>query len=260
LEPAVEGQATQAMVRRTGPRPGARVSSEPQSAQPAPQAATADENVPLEATVRPDDSGTVPADPSSANDKVKAAGHDPSNPPGDAKVADLSASHNASAQASDGAGRRSDDAATTDAADRARFVQRVARAFESAVDHAGQVRLRLHPPELGSLRLDLTIRNGQMSARLETETEAARNMLMENLPELKERLAGHHIQVERFDIEWRGQAQGGLPQRSGDHDRWQPPPSRAGRVPGVAGGGSGPDAAAGAGRRLNPGTSFDVVI
>ena len=41
-----------------------------------------------------------------------------------------------------------------------RFVQRVARAFQAVGDGGGSIRLRLRPPDLGSLSLELTVRNG----------------------------------------------------------------------------------------------------
>ena len=46
----------------------------------------------------------------------------------------------------------------------------------------GEVRLRLSPPELGSLRLQVSVQDGVMVARMETETEAARSSLVNNLP------------------------------------------------------------------------------
>jgi flagellar hook-length control protein FliK len=109
-----------------------------------------------------------------------------------------------------------ESAAGSDQADRVRFVQRVARAFESATDRGGTVRLRLSPPELGSLRLELTVHDGKMSARIEAETQSARNLLLENLPALRQRLAEHQIQVERFDVDWGGRPSGSLPQQSQD--------------------------------------------
>jgi flagellar hook-length control protein FliK len=88
-------------------------------------------------------------------------------------------------------------------AERVRFVQRVARAFHSVGDEGGEVRLRLSPPELGSLRLELSVRDGVMSARLEAETAAARNLLLDNLPVLRERLAEQNVKVEQFDVDVR---------------------------------------------------------
>lgn len=85
--------------------------------------------------------------------------------------------------------------------DRVRFVQRVARAFEAAGRDGGAIRMRLHPPELGGMRLEITVRNGQMTAQIETETTAAKNLLLDNLPALRERLAEQNIKVERFDVQ-----------------------------------------------------------
>jgi flagellar hook-length control protein FliK len=260
-ENAAEGRASGSGGRRTGLRPSERIAGEPQTAEKGLQPATADEDAPLDAAVRPAGSGPAETVLAAAGNEPKAqTSHGPTNPPNDARAADPAAAGNVRTSASDAAGRQNEEAAKSDAADRARFVQRVAQAFESAADRAGHVRLRLYPPELGSLRLDLTVRNGLMNARLETETESARNMLLQELPALKERLAEHQIKVESFDIRWQGQAQGGLSQHPGDQTRWQAP--SAGHVPGTPGGargGSGTETTA-APRRLSPGTSFDVVI
>ncbi len=146
-------------------------------------------------------------------------------------------------------------------ADRVRFVQRVARAFESAAERGGTVRLRLHPPELGSLRIELTIRNGRMNARLEAETEAARNLIVDNLPALRQRLAEHQIRVERFDVDWGGRPTGNLPQQSQDGAGRQP--GRAGFKPlselGSRGGAAAPPVPQ-AVPRPGHGGRFDVVI
>ncbi len=127
------------------------------------------------------------------------------------------------------------ESSASEQADRARFVQRVARAFESAGDRGGTVRLRLHPPDLGSLRLDVAVRNGTMNARLEVETDTARTMLLDSLPALRERLAEQDITVGRFEVALADRSSGGSPERPGGHP--QPsghPPSNASH--------SGPDA------------------
>jgi flagellar hook-length control protein FliK len=110
-------------------------------------------------------------------------------------------------------------------AERVRFVQRVARAFHSMGDEGGEVRLRLSPPELGSLRLEVSVRDGVMSARLEAETASARNVLLENLPALRERLAEQNIKVERFDVDVRDE------QRQPSHEQFtgQPDVPRQGQ-------------------------------
>jgi len=71
----------------------------------------------------------------------------------------------------------------------------------------GVVRLRLHPPELGSLRLEIHVRGGVMNARVEAENAAVRNLLLDQLPQLRDRLVQQDIKIQQFDV--------GLSDRSG---------------------------------------------
>ncbi len=145
--------------------------------------------------------------------------------------------------------------------DRVRFVQRVARAFESIGGDGGSNRLRLHPPELGSLRLELTLRNGAMNAHLEADTPAARNLLLDNLPALRERLAQQNIKVEQFDVDLADQ---------GTNGSWQQPSDQAHPETGQPGGGARPrkppestaenTSAARTAPRYGEGSGFDVTI
>jgi flagellar hook-length control protein FliK len=82
-----------------------------------------------------------------------------------------------------------------------KLVQRVLRGLEQLGDGGGQVKLRLHPPELGSLQLSLRMESGQMFAKLEVETTAARDTLLSNVQTLKDRLADQGIKVESFDVQ-----------------------------------------------------------
>jgi len=106
-------------------------------------------------------------------------------------------------------------------ADRVRFIQRVARAF-SALGGQGQVlRLRLHPPALGSLKLELTMKTGVLTARLETESAEIRQLLLENVGQLRDRLAEYQIRVERFEVDLANPQQGD-PSRNFDQPRRPP--------------------------------------
>lgn len=87
--------------------------------------------------------------------------------------------------------------------DRNRFVGRVSSALQLAQQRDGQMQLRLSPPELGSLRLEISVKQGVLTATMETETATARHILLENLPALRERLAGQEIRIERFDVDVR---------------------------------------------------------
>ncbi len=120
---------------------------------------------------------------------------------------------NTTTTAADGSGTSS-SSDTLGGVDRARFVQRVAKAFQSVGENGGTLRLRLSPPNLGSLKLEVTVRNGAMSARVEADTPQARDLLMQNLPALRERLASQNVQIDQFDVDLSGQSSGGLSQQS----------------------------------------------
>lgn len=86
-------------------------------------------------------------------------------------------------------------------AQQTRLIGRVARAFEAAQQRGGgPLRIRLHPRELGALKLELQVEQGVMTAKLEVETQAARTALLDSLPNLRERLDEQGIRVEQFDV------------------------------------------------------------
>jgi flagellar hook-length control protein FliK len=103
--------------------------------------------------------------------------------------------------------------------DRVRFVQRVTRAVMSAAERGGDIRLRLSPPELGSIKLEVIVREGVMNARLETQTEAAKSILLDNLQALRERLAQQDIKIDRFDVDVQSGFSGSLPDRASEQQQ-----------------------------------------
>lgn len=117
--------------------------------------------------------------------------------------------------------------------DRARFVQRVEGAMKAAQQRDGKIQVRLSPPDLGSIKIELAVQNGVLSAKLEAETPAARNLLLDSLPALRERLAQQDIRVEKFDVDVRdqgGNAGNGQPDertadQSGDRQSGRPRPA-----------------------------------
>ena len=133
---------------------------------------------------------------------------------------------------------RSDSA---DGSTRARFVQRVASAVRAANERGGEIRLRLSPPELGSLRVEIQLREGTLSARLQTETESARHMLLDNLPQLRERLQEQGIKVEQFNVDVRDESSSDprgrqTTDRDGDNDAAPSAANRSNNAAGDAGG------------------------
>jgi flagellar hook-length control protein FliK len=111
-------------------------------------------------------------------------------------------------------------------AERARLVDRVVRAVGAADANGGVIRLRLSPPHLGSVRMEVSLRDGTLRARIEAETPQAQALLMEGLPALRERLASQDVNVERIDVELMNASGGGEARQSpfdGDAAPWSPP-------------------------------------
>ena len=116
--------------------------------------------------------------------------------------------------------------------DPSRFIGRVAKAFQTAQDRGGTLQLRLSPPELGALRIELNVKDGVMSASLQTENANARRLLLDHLPALRDRLAEQNIRVDRFDVDVRQEGSGGQTDTRGSqqqqfqHQPDQPTPRR----------------------------------
>ncbi|GAA5510682.1 flagellar hook-length control protein FliK [Novipirellula caenicola] len=131
---------------------------------------------------------------------------------------------------------KSGTSSTTDLISRAKLIQRVSRAFQHLGPDGGNVRLRLAPAELGTVRLEMQIKSNKIQTRVVAETEAAAAALRENLPELRARLQSQGMQIEQLSVEVEkdpqsgersfsghqsGAEQGGAGYSSGD--RWQSP-------------------------------------
>lgn len=84
---------------------------------------------------------------------------------------------------------------------RIKLIQRVSKAFQHLGPEGGVVRLRLAPPEMGSLRVEMRIHQRKIHGRVVAESEAASASLREHLPDLRARLESFGMQVERLEIE-----------------------------------------------------------
>lgn len=263
-----------AIPNRQPSRPGHNPRTKAESAGDRTEEGTAQRSTPsadADAPLNP----TVSSPATGADDKAKAvvatvadAGQSnanvaPSAPPG--QVVHGPGSATAGHASSISAAQHSQQEAEPSQVDRVRLVQRVERAFQTMSEQGGSVRLRLSPPELGSLRIEVTVRNGELSARMETETSAAKNLLLDNLPALRERLAQQDIKVQHFDVDLMDRSLGGSSDQTaqyadsqqrggggGSHQPNRPPAAETREVRSV------PDAAAT--RRPGQGGSLNVVI
>ncbi|MFQ5589951.1 MAG: flagellar hook-length control protein FliK [Phycisphaerae bacterium] len=81
-----------------------------------------------------------------------------------------------------------------------RFDQLVRSIRLRASGGQSSAQLRLEPPELGRIHVDVRMHNAQLRVRVRTETAKARELLSGRAAELRAALANHGIHIERFDI------------------------------------------------------------
>lgn len=86
-------------------------------------------------------------------------------------------------------------------AERVRLVQRVSRSFARLSPTGGSINLKLHPPQLGSLNVQVRLEGRTMTAKLTTESVAARDVILESLPVLRGRLAEQGFEISQFQVD-----------------------------------------------------------
>lgn len=99
-----------------------------------------------------------------------------------------------------------------------KLVQRVLKGLEQLSTGGGQVKLRLHPPELGTLQMTLKIEANVMSAHLEVENSLAKDALLNNLQSLRDKLNEQGMSIDRFEVEVRTDSQSGTGGTLGDSE------------------------------------------
>jgi flagellar hook-length control protein FliK len=144
-----------------------------------------------------------------------------SGPPNNATLAAFSRVDRGSGSLTAGGPRQAGDDTDMPSIDPARFISRVAKAIETAQERGGPLNLRLSPPELGSMRIQLDVKQGVLTAKVETDTAAARQALLDNLPTLRARLAEHNVRIDRFDVDVRRDGTGDQATPGRQHQQYQ---------------------------------------
>jgi len=89
-------------------------------------------------------------------------------------------------------------------ADQQRMIDRIARAISRAGDSGRTtVRLRLYPPELGTVRIEVSSLRGSVSARIETSTAEAGRALGANLGALRESIRSAGVDLRGVEVNHR---------------------------------------------------------
>lgn len=124
-------------------------------------------------------------------------------PPSQGSVGTENLLGGASAREGVSEGRVAKDAAGIRPAERAlpEVVERIVRAVHVTLrEGASEMRLRLNPPQLGSLRVDLRVADGVLTGRLQTESAAAQMAVSSQIEQLKSALAEQGITVGAWEV------------------------------------------------------------
>ncbi|MEM7626408.1 MAG: flagellar hook-length control protein FliK [Planctomycetota bacterium] len=79
---------------------------------------------------------------------------------------------------------------------------RLSRGLNAAVNQqGGNITLRLTPPEMGTVRIQLNMQGGNISAQFHAETESARTLLSQQLGQLRTSLESQGLNVERLGVQ-----------------------------------------------------------
>ena len=92
-------------------------------------------------------------------------------------------------------------------ADQDRLIARISNAIAQA-ETAGRttVRMRLYPPELGTVRIEVSSSRGVVTARIEASTPAAQAVLQSNIAALKAELRDAGVELRQVSVEYRDSA------------------------------------------------------
>jgi hypothetical protein len=80
------------------------------------------------------------------------------------------------------------------------FDQVVTRMAGSFNGESGRMILRLHPAELGSLKLDLQVEGQTIRANLQAQSSQVQEILERNLPQLRQALVEQGLKIDQFQV------------------------------------------------------------
>ncbi len=85
-------------------------------------------------------------------------------------------------------------------------VERIIRMAQMSEGNGGRtLRIRLQPPILGPMRMDLAVRDGVLAGSFQVETPAARAAVLSQVEQLKNALADQGVEISGFQVSVEGQ-------------------------------------------------------
>lgn len=80
------------------------------------------------------------------------------------------------------------------------LVERIVGAVRQSQSTGQQLKIRLSPPELGTLQIEVSLKNGEYTAKLEVQNRHAQKVINDNIAQLKEALSKTGVSLDRIDV------------------------------------------------------------
>ncbi len=124
-----------------------------------------------------------------------------------ARVAPLEALHSEPGQTAALAADEVDPLSQTSGADQERVIARISAAIrQNAAGERTTIRLRLYPPQLGTVRIRIQSVRGVLTARIETSTPAAERILGSNVASLRSDIRSTGVDLRSVEVSYRNPA------------------------------------------------------
>lgn len=81
------------------------------------------------------------------------------------------------------------------------LVDRIAGAVRQSQSTGQQLKIRLSPPELGTLQIEVSLKNGEFTAKLEVQNRHAQKVINDSIAQLKDAISKTGVSLDRIDVQ-----------------------------------------------------------
>tara|TARA_R110002095_G_scaffold195600_2_gene174257 strand:+ start:4739 stop:6661 length:1923 start_codon:yes stop_codon:yes gene_type:complete len=81
------------------------------------------------------------------------------------------------------------------------LVERIAGTVRESHATGQQLKIRLSPPELGTLQIEVSLKDGVYTAKVEVQNQRVQKIINDNMAQLKESLAKTGISIDRIEVQ-----------------------------------------------------------
>lgn len=89
---------------------------------------------------------------------------------------------------------------TVDAKQVEQLVERIVSSVRQSQSIGQQLKIRLSPPELGTLQIEVSLKNGEYTAKLEVQNNQVQKVINDNIAQLRDALAKSGVAMDRIEV------------------------------------------------------------